>query len=75
MGEAIMNTGKELTKKFSHLTEISFVLSAMLLNKDQTRLMARLQAVTVSEIDPERGKAWRNRLIVRSRLKRYTSSH
>jgi hypothetical protein len=75
MGEAIMNTGKELTKKFSHLTEISFVLSAMLLNKDQTRLMARLQAVTVSEIDPERGKAWRNRMIVRSRLKRYTSSH
>jgi hypothetical protein len=70
-----MNTGKELTKKFSHLTEISFVLSAMLLNKDQTRLMARLQAVTVSEIDPERGKAWRNRMIVRSRLKRYTSSH
>lgn len=70
-----MNTGMELTKKLSHLTEISFFLSAMLLSKDQTRLMARLQAVTVSEIDPERGKAWRNRMIVRSRLKRYASSH
>jgi hypothetical protein len=70
-----MNTGIELTKKVSHLTEISFVLSQMLLNKDQTRLMARLQAVTVSKIDLERGKAWRNRMIVRSRLKRYASSH
>ena len=70
-----MNTGIELTKKVPHLTEISLILSQMLLNKDQTRLMARLQAVTVSEIDPERGKAWRNRMIVRSRLKRYASSH
>ena len=70
-----MNTGIELTKKVPHLTEISLILSQMLLNKDQTRLMARLQAVTISEIDPERGKAWRNRMIVRSRLKRYASSH
>jgi hypothetical protein len=75
MGEAIMNTWTELTEKVSHLPEISLALSQMLLNKDQTRLMARLQAVTVSEIDPERGKAWRNRMIIRSRLKRYTSSH
>ena len=70
-----MNTGIELTRKVPHLTEISLILSQMLLNKDQTRLMARLQAVTISEIDPERGKAWRNRMIVRSRLKRYASSH
>jgi hypothetical protein len=75
MGEAIMNTGMELITKISHITEISFILSQMLFNKDQNRLMARLQGVTVSEIDPERGKAWRNRMIVRSRLKRYASSH
>jgi hypothetical protein len=69
-----MNTGMDRTKRASHLAEISLILNQMLL-KNQTRLMSRLEAVTISEIDPELGKAWRNRMIVRSRLKKYASNH
>jgi hypothetical protein len=70
-----MNTGIDLPKKASHLTEIRRILSQSLLNRDQTHLMARLQAVTVSKINPEVGKAWRNRMIVRSRLRKVASGH
>ena len=70
-----MNTGIDLPKKTSPLAEIRRVLSQSMLNRDQTHLMARLQAVTVSKINPEAGKAWRNRMIVRSRLRKVASGH
>jgi hypothetical protein len=45
------------------------------IHRDHADLMTRLQYVTASSLDPEMGKAWRNRMIVRSRLKRYVSYH
>ncbi len=70
-----MGTRTDLIIKNSHPVEISHFLSQLLFKTDQTRLMTRLQAVTVSKIDPELGKAWRNRMIVRSRLRKYASNH
>lgn len=70
-----MNTGVSFKKNASRLAEIRQILSQSLFRRDQTQLMARLQAVTTSKINPAVGKAWRNRMIVRSRLRKVASGH
>jgi hypothetical protein len=68
-----MVTRTDLRKKIPHLAEMSSFVDQLLPKNDHTYLMTRLQAVTVSQINLELGKAWRNRMIVRSRLRKYTS--
>ncbi|OGO18499.1 MAG: hypothetical protein A2Z14_19870 [Chloroflexi bacterium RBG_16_48_8] len=70
-----MTTRLDFIEKTLNLTGINRVLNRFLLNTDQAVLMARLRAATISEADPELGIAWRNRMIVRSRLRKYASNH
>jgi hypothetical protein len=73
--EAIMDTAQNLNKTISWLTELDLLMNQIKITRDQNQLMARLQYVTSSKPNPELGRAWRNRIIVRSRLKKYTSIH
>jgi hypothetical protein len=68
-----MNTAQELTETILCLSGIGQSLGHVTGNRDQSLLMARLQYATASTIDPELGKAWRNRMIIRSRLRKYAS--
>jgi hypothetical protein len=71
----MMKTLVNLNQRVTALTEIDLVLNSIRSNRSQTRLMARLQYAVASEIDPELGRAWRDRITVRSRLRKYASKH
>jgi len=52
---------------------IKLEVNPQFLNANPTYLIERLRFVTISKVDPELGKAWRNRMIIRSRLRKYAS--
>ena len=68
-----MNTAQDLNGIILRLTVIGQGLDRVTGNREQSLLMARLLYATTSTIDPELGKAWRNRMIIRSRLRKYAS--
>lgn len=70
-----MNGKPNLKQMIPWLMEVDLLMNQIKIHRDHTQLMARLQHVTATRIDPEVGKDWRNRMIVRSRLKRYVSYH
>lgn len=69
-----MNATQDLNGTILRLTGIGQGLGRGTDKREQSLLMARLQYATASTIDPELGKAWRNRMIVRSRLRKYASN-
>lgn len=70
-----MNRKPNLKQMIPWLMEIDLLMKQIKIHREHAHLMSRLQHVTATRIDPEMGKAWRNRMIVRSRLKRYVLYH
>lgn len=68
-----MNKASTFNETLQHLIEIYLSLNRGTFKLDQTQLKVRLQTATSGKIDPETGIAWRNRIVVRSRLRKYAS--
>ena len=68
-----MNKAHNFNKTLQRLTEICLSVQWGNFDLDQKQLKTRLQTATCSNINPEAVNAWRYRMIVRSRLRRYTS--
>jgi hypothetical protein len=68
-----MNTANNFNETLQDLAEFCSSVQWGKLDLDQYQLRLRLQTATSSSFNPEVGNAWRNRMIVRARLRRYTS--
>jgi hypothetical protein len=69
-----MNTAFDFNETLQRLTKIYFWVQWDVLDLDQYQFKTRLQTATSSCFNPEVGNAWRTRMIIRSRLRKYTSN-
>jgi hypothetical protein len=68
-----MNKTLNFNETLQHLTEIFLSLNRGTFDLDQTQFKARLQLATSNSINSEAGIAWRNRMIIRARLRKYAT--